>query len=176
MVSKKTKLNIVIMAVLLSLTGCGGGAKDALVPARYISEYEVERNTVTVKKGDLTPFFEGELLLKDYDEVTYRIEGKWLEQVLETDDVIFDAVYKNVGDSVKAGETLLSFKSESLSKYIKETLSPRERLIIRLRYGLDGTEPLTQREVASMLKISRSYVSRIEKRALAALKKRYEEK
>ena len=70
----------------------------------------------------------------------------------------------------------MKIKSESLSKYIKETLSPRERLIIRLRYGLDGTEPLTQREVASMLKISRSYVSRIEKRALAALKKRHEEK
>ena len=131
MVSKKTKLNIVIMALLLSLTGCGGGVKDALVPARYISEYEVERNTVTVKKGDLTPFFEGDLLLKDYDEVTYRIEGKWLEQVLETDDVIFDAVYKNVGDSVKAGETLLSFKSESLSKKLVEATAAKNKAVIK---------------------------------------------
>ncbi len=70
----------------------------------------------------------------------------------------------------------IKIKSESLDKYIRESLSPRERLIIRLRYGLDGNEPLTQREVAGLLKISRSYVSRIEKRALSALRKRYEQK
>ncbi len=65
-------------------------------------------------------------------------------------------------------------KTENLAKYIKESLSPREQLIIRLRYGLDGRVPLTQREVAALLKISRSYVSRIEKRALLLLRKRYE--
>lgn len=40
-----------------------------------------------------------------------------------------------------------------------------------MRYGLDGNEPLTQREIASMMNISRSYVSRIEKRALERLGK-----
>ena len=40
-----------------------------------------------------------------------------------------------------------------------------------MRYGLDGSEPLTQREIASMMNISRSYVSRIEKRALERLGK-----
>ncbi len=65
-------------------------------------------------------------------------------------------------------------KTEKLPKYLKECLTPRERLIIRLRYGLDGREPLPQREVAKMLKISRSYVSRIEKRALLTLRKQYE--
>lgn len=50
-------------------------------------------------------------------------------------------------------------KSEQLKKYIDNVLSPRERTIIRLRYGLDGIEPLTQREVAQKLGISRSYVS-----------------
>ena len=49
-------------------------------------------------------------------------------------------------------------------------LSPREREIIRLRYGLGGTIPLTQREIAASFGISRSYVSRIEKRALEKLR------
>jgi RNA polymerase sporulation-specific sigma factor len=49
-------------------------------------------------------------------------------------------------------------KAEQLKTYIDNVLSPRERAIIRLRYGLDGMEPLTQREVAQKLGISRSYV------------------
>ena len=65
-------------------------------------------------------------------------------------------------------------QTEKLPEYINETLTPREKLIIKLRYGLDGKDPLTQREVAKMLKISRSYVSRIEKKALSELKRRYD--
>lgn len=54
-------------------------------------------------------------------------------------------------------------------KKIKDTLKGREKKIIRMRYGLDGERPLTQREVAGIMGISRSYVSRIEKRALEKL-------
>ena len=57
-----------------------------------------------------------------------------------------------------------------LRQLIKEELSPREAEIIRLRYGMGGSIPLTQREVASSFGISRSYVSRIEKRALEKLR------
>jgi RNA polymerase sporulation-specific sigma factor len=64
-------------------------------------------------------------------------------------------------------------KSEQLKRYIFEVLSPRERTIIELRYGLTGLNPLTQREVAKKLGISRSYVSRIEKKSLGALYKRF---
>jgi RNA polymerase sporulation-specific sigma factor len=64
-------------------------------------------------------------------------------------------------------------KSEQLKKYIDDVLSPRERTIILFRYGLEGNEPLTQREVAQKLGISRSYVSRIEKKSLSALYKRF---
>lgn len=53
---------------------------------------------------------------------------------------------------------------------IKTCLSLRERQIIIMRYGLFGTEELTQREIAEKLGISRSYVSRIEKSALEKLK------
>ena len=53
---------------------------------------------------------------------------------------------------------------------VEQSLDPREREIIHLRYGLDDRKPLTQREDAFLCKISRSYVSRIEKRALEKLK------
>ena len=65
-------------------------------------------------------------------------------------------------------------KTEKLAQYIRESLTPREALIIRMRYGLDNNKSLTQREVSDLLKISRSYVSRIEKKALLKLRKRYE--
>ena len=63
---------------------------------------------------------------------------------------------------------------EKLYKYINETLSKREKEIIIYRFGLLGNEPLTQREIAKKLNISRSYVSRIEKKALSDLRNKYE--
>lgn len=52
---------------------------------------------------------------------------------------------------------------------VKNCLDPREAMIITLRYGLNGDTPLTQREIATQCGISRSYVSRIEKKALKKL-------
>ena len=52
---------------------------------------------------------------------------------------------------------------------VQTCLTPRERMIVTLRYGLDGQSPRTQREIAARCGISRSYVSRIEKRALEKL-------
>lgn len=54
-------------------------------------------------------------------------------------------------------------------KYINTKLTTRERIIIILRYGLNGDNPLTQRETAERLGISRSYVSRIEKSVLSRI-------
>lgn len=65
-------------------------------------------------------------------------------------------------------------KSEQLYRFICESLNQRERIIIVLRYGLQGGMPLPQREVAKKLSISRSYVSRIEKKALEKLKSRFD--
>ncbi|MCI1268579.1 MAG: RNA polymerase sporulation sigma factor SigK [Ruminococcus sp.] len=68
----------------------------------------------------------------------------------------------------------LNIHSEQLYKFLDKCLSKREVEIIVKRYGLYGTSPHTQSEVAKMLKISRSYVSRIEKKAIAKLKKIYD--
>ena len=65
-------------------------------------------------------------------------------------------------------------KLNVLPRLIAANLEEREREIITLRYGLDGGKELTQREIADRLCISRSYVSRIEKRALRKLREEYE--
>ena len=59
---------------------------------------------------------------------------------------------------------------------VERCLTPRERTIITMRYGLDDCPPRTQREIAQRCGISRSYVSRIEKRALGKLEEAMEEK
>lgn len=61
-----------------------------------------------------------------------------------------------------------------MSRAVQTVLEPREREILRMRYGLSGATPLTQREVAEHCGISRSYVSRIEKKALRKLREELE--
>ncbi len=61
-------------------------------------------------------------------------------------------------------------KGDRLHSYINQALDAREQQVIRLRYGLDGKAPMAQREVAALLGISRSYVSRIEKKAVGILR------
>jgi len=61
-----------------------------------------------------------------------------------------------------------------LRHLVKTKLDPREREIITLRFGLNGDPPMKQREVALKCGISRSYISRIEKRALETLKREFE--
>lgn len=66
----------------------------------------------------------------------------------------------------------LSLKEDSRRLYacVDTVLNAREKEIITLRYGLDNRQPLPQREVAEKLHISRSYVSRLEKKALEKLR------
>lgn len=78
-----------------------------------------------------------------------------------------------VNDTI-ADDLDFKIKSEKLRKFVCEIPDRREKQIIVMRYGLGDREPLTQREVAKKLKISRSYVSRIEKKALSNLKKRFD--
>lgn len=79
------------------------------------------------------------------------------------------AVEENYADDLD-----IKIKSSKLAGYIRSELNERERKIIILRYGLNGEEPLTQREIAQQMGISRSYISRIEKKALSILRKKYE--
>ena len=67
-------------------------------------------------------------------------------------------------------------ENKILVEIVKNCLSPREYTVIKLRFGLGGNAPLAQREVAKLLKISRSYVSRIEKRAVEKIREEMNEK
>ncbi len=74
-----------------------------------------------------------------------------------------------------AEEIDLKLRLEHLQKVMPDTLDKREKEILKMRYGLEGTEELTQNQIAKKLKISRSYVSRIEKAALLKLRRKFEE-
>lgn len=69
-------------------------------------------------------------------------------------------------DDTIADDLFIKISGEKARRLITERLDMREQKIVSLRYGLSGSAPLTQREIAEKLGISRSYVSRIEKSAL----------
>ena len=85
-----------------------------------------------------------------------------LQEVLETDD-------KSIEEEVD-----LKLKIKKLYTKIKEVLKGRERDIIELRFGLNGNHPQTQNEIAKSMGISRSYVSRIETKAIHKLSKEFD--
>ena len=80
-----------------------------------------------------------------------------LEEVLENDDKCLDDVVDT------------KMKIRKMYNKIKEVLKDREKTIIELRFGLRGGKPKTQKEIAKMMGISRSYVSRIETKAIEKL-------
>ena len=95
---------------------------------------------------------------KDKDDNTVR-----LGEVLENND-------KPIEEEVD-----LKMKINKLYEKIKKVLKNRERTIIELRFGLNGKEPKTQKEIAKDMGISRSYVSRIETKAIGKLAKEIKE-
>ena len=86
-----------------------------------------------------------------------------LQEVLENDE-------RSVEDSVD-----LKMKVKLLYEKMKNVLKDRERTILELRFGLDGNKPKTQIEIAKSMGISRSYVSRIETKAIGKLAKEFKE-
>ena len=68
----------------------------------------------------------------------------------------------------------LKMKIKKLYLKMKEVLKDREKLIMEMRFGLDGSKPKTQNQIANMMGISRSYVSRIETKAIGKLAKEIE--
>ena len=80
-----------------------------------------------------------------------------MDLLFEKEDCVFEEVEQTI-------------RREKLLIQIKQMLTEREYTIICLRYALKGGIPLPQREVANVLKISRSYISRIEKHAIEKLR------
>ena len=99
-------------------------------------------------------------LVSLYDPVGSDKEGNEMQLI----DVVEDPTPDLLEKLVKEGEL------SAMRRAMKERLSEREYTILVLRYGLASGEEMTQSQVGSLLGISRSYVSRIEKRALAQLR------
>lgn len=87
----------------------------------------------------------------------------------EGNEVTLEEKLADDGKSVEE-ITALKLTVQKLHKIMKKKLSPRELKIITLRYGLNGKKEVTQREIANSMGISRSYVSRIETKALSKLR------
>ena len=99
-----------------------------------------------------------------YDSVGCDKEGNELSiiELLQTDE---ESVYEKLD---------CEFLKKTINTLMNKYLTEREREIITLRFGLGGGEPMTQQCVADRMGISRSYISRIEKKALSKLKKAIE--
>ena len=112
--------------------------------------------------------------------MSFRVQKKLADTVymgdtLETDK---DGNQLTLLDVIDDGSNLdeivdKRMQTRQLYSYVEELPDQREKEILVARYGLYGTVPLTQREIARKMGISRSYVSRLEKRAISALRKRY---
>ena len=151
------------------------GENDDLISIGTIGLIKGISSFDTKKKTKLATYvarcIENEILM------SIRHDKKFANQVSLSEPIGFDSE----GNEVSLMDVLQSENEdicekidrdnmiERLYKKIKSTLAFREQEIIRLRYGLCGAEPKTQREVAMLLGISRSYVSRIEKKALGKL-------
>lgn len=107
-----------------------------------------------------------------YFRRTKKLQGEVsLSDAIESDG---DGTELSIGDVVGKSDTMLEELQEQddralVRRLVAERLTEREADIIRRRYGLSGYVPQTQRQVADIYHISRSYVSRIEKKALMKL-------
>lgn len=134
-------------------------------------------NTFNVEKGTRLATYaarciENEILMH------FRSQKKTAQDISTSDPIDVDSEGNPLTlmdiiciDDTVADDLDIKIKTEKLYKFVDELSDFREKQIIIMRYGLYGTDIYTQREVAKLLGISRSYVSRLEKRALSKLKK-----
>lgn len=130
------------------------GVKLATYVSRCIDN-EILMYLRSIKKTNCEVYLE-DPIGKDKDDNTVS-----LQEVLESNE-------KNIEDQVD-----LKFKIKKLYQMMKDILKLREKTILELRFGLDGNKPKTQNEIAEMMGISRSYVSRIETKAINKLAKEF---
>ena len=142
---------------------------------KAINTYKVDKNIKLATYASRC--IENEILMYIRKSANKRFEIS-MEEPLNTDwdgnELLLSDVLGTEEDSVYK-----SIEASEDSKIIREAVSKlnkREQLIIKLRFGLDGCEEKTQKEVADMLGISQSYISRLEKKIFKRLKKEIETK
>ena len=134
----------------------------------FKSEYGTRFATYGAKcvQNEILMFFRGQKKLQHEVSINDTIDIDKDGNPLTYLDII--SVDENIAEDID-----LKIHTERLKRLVDTVLSRREREIIVLRYGLSGFQPRTQREVAKYLGISRSYVSRIEKKAMVTLREAF---
>ncbi len=148
-------ISIGTIGLIKAVTSYNPGKNVSL--ATYSARCIENEILMTLRQGKK---YQNEVLLQD--TVGSDKDGKELsliDRIGSDEESVFDEVNLRLG-------------IKQLYREMKEALTGREQKILELRYGLYGTEALTQKEISSMMGISRSYVSRIEKKAIKKLFKR----
>ena len=114
---------------------------------------------------------ENEILMFLRKKARMRIEVS-LDEPLSSDDEGNELLLSDVlsNDIYEVNDSLLEKEKQDKLQVALVSLRPREREILEMRFGLKGNEELTQKEVADLLGISQSYISRLEKKILKKLK------
>ena len=141
---------------------------------KAISSYELDKNTRFATYASRC--INNEILMylrsgKKHSNNIYLQEPIGVDK--EGNEVTIEDKVADNCDSIDEQVNLI-LQTKHLYEKIKSVLKSRERIVIQMRYGLCGYDEVTQREIAEMLGISRSYISRIEKKALQKLRKEFE--
>lgn len=157
-----------------------GGDTDDLISIGTLGLIKAVNTYNMEKKIKLATYaarcIENEVLM--YLRKTRRLAGEVsLNDALDQED---EGSALSLMDVIRVEDTMLEDLNtrdacRQVRDAVEQCLTDREKLVIVRRYGLDGNPPQTQREVASQCGISRSYVSRIEKKALGRLREVFEE-
>ena len=184
---KKIILCMVILMGLLTITGC---SNNTAYKSIVISNVDEDTRWEAISNYDITLEFEnGKCVsenyrlefLKESNAIVYgmEMEGQsYIEDYKQEGNIV---TYKRTGinnefyDRTIDEEIDLKLKTKKLFEKMREVLKDREKLILEMRYGLNGKKPKTQNEIAKMLGISRSYVSRIETKAINKLSKEFQD-
>ena len=168
------------MYIAKKFEGCGTGIDDLISIGtigliKAINTYKTERGIKLATYASRC--IENEILMYIRKNASHKGEVS-IDEPLNID---WDGNELLLSDVLESGEGPVGQNLERLEdeRTIREAvagLDDREREIIELRYGLSGGRELTQKEVADKLGISQSYISRLEKRIIARLRKQIERK
>ena len=164
-----------VVYIAKKFDGCGTGIEDLISIGtigliKAINTYKSDRGIKLATYASRC--IENEILMYIRKNASHKGDLS-IDEPLNTDwdgnELLLSDVLES-GDGT-VGQRLEKEEDERTVREAVATLEPREREIIELRYGLRGGRELTQKEVADRLGISQSYISRLEKRIIARLKK-----
>ena len=128
--ARRALAGLILMAVS-SFSACGKADMDPLALPTDISYNDIERETVVVAKGDLTPSFEQPIMLSGYQEENYLLNQQKIEEMQNRYEIELSDNVASEGDIVNAGDTLLAFESKVLDDEKAEWESTKNIAILK---------------------------------------------